>query len=138
MRIFLDTNVLVSAFATRGLCEDVFREVLTFHQLLTSRAVIAEFQRVLLVKLGAPNKLVDEMLSFLHTNAEVLSGSLNLDLAINDASDVQIVSDAASGASDVLVTGDKELLGLGEVGEMKILSPRQFWEIVRGKLSEGL
>ncbi len=29
MKVFLDTNVLVSAIATRGLCADVLREVST-------------------------------------------------------------------------------------------------------------
>lgn len=32
MRVFLDTNVLVSAFATRGLSADVFRLVLAEHE----------------------------------------------------------------------------------------------------------
>ena len=36
MRVFLDTNVLVSAFATRGLCADVLRHVLADHQLAAS------------------------------------------------------------------------------------------------------
>jgi predicted nucleic acid-binding protein len=29
---------------------------------------------------------------------------------------------------DVLVTGDKELQGLGKVASLKIMSPRQFWQ----------
>ena len=40
MRVFLDTNVLVAAFATRGLCADVFRLVLAEHELLVSAALI--------------------------------------------------------------------------------------------------
>ncbi len=41
MRVFLDTNVLVSAVATRGLCADVLREVLLSHQLLVSADLLA-------------------------------------------------------------------------------------------------
>ena len=33
MRVFLDTKVLVSAFLTRGICEDVVNVVLAEHQL---------------------------------------------------------------------------------------------------------
>jgi len=33
MRVFLDTNVLVAAYATHGLCEDVFRVILAEHEL---------------------------------------------------------------------------------------------------------
>ena len=46
MRVFLDTNVLASAAATRGLCADVLREVLTSHELLTSAQVLSELKRV--------------------------------------------------------------------------------------------
>jgi predicted nucleic acid-binding protein len=33
MRVFLDTNVLISGFTNRVLCEDVLREVLASHDL---------------------------------------------------------------------------------------------------------
>ena len=42
MRVFLDTNVLLSAFAARGLCADVFRTVLAEHELITSEFVLGE------------------------------------------------------------------------------------------------
>ncbi len=44
MRVFLDTNVLVSAVATRGLCADVLRETLVSHQLVVSAPLIAELK----------------------------------------------------------------------------------------------
>jgi hypothetical protein len=47
LRVFLDTNVLVAAFATRGLCADVLRLVLVHHELVTSAVVVAELQRAL-------------------------------------------------------------------------------------------
>jgi hypothetical protein len=34
LRVFLDTNVLVSAFATRGLCADLLELVLLQHELI--------------------------------------------------------------------------------------------------------
>jgi hypothetical protein len=38
--VFLDTNVLVSAFASRGLCADLFETVLLEHDFLVGRNVI--------------------------------------------------------------------------------------------------
>lgn len=35
MRVFLDTNVLVSAFSTRGFSSDVFRLVPAEHEMMT-------------------------------------------------------------------------------------------------------
>ena len=38
MKVFLDTNVLASAAATRGLCADVLREVFASHRPFHIRA----------------------------------------------------------------------------------------------------
>ena len=51
MRIALDTNVLVSAFATRGLSADVLNLTLVNHQLVLGEAVLGEFTRILRTKL---------------------------------------------------------------------------------------
>jgi predicted nucleic acid-binding protein len=40
VRVFFDTNVLVSAFLARGLCADLLRLVLTEHTLVTSEVVL--------------------------------------------------------------------------------------------------
>ena len=40
MRVLLDTNVLASAAATRGLCADVLRVVLAEHELVVCRQIL--------------------------------------------------------------------------------------------------
>jgi hypothetical protein len=45
MRALLNTNVIVSAATTRGLCADVFRSVLAGHELVTCARVLEEVQR---------------------------------------------------------------------------------------------
>ena len=47
MRVFLDTNVLVSAFASRGLCAEVLELVLLDHDLILGRNVLREFEKAL-------------------------------------------------------------------------------------------
>lgn len=47
MRVFFDTNVLVSAFLARGLCAVLLRLVLTEYTLVTSEVVLAELSDVL-------------------------------------------------------------------------------------------
>jgi len=42
-----------------------------------------------------------------------------------------ILSSALNGNADLLVTGDKELLDLGKIEYMEIVSPRGFWERMR-------
>ena len=58
MRVFLDTNVLVSAFATRGLCADVVRYVLAEHELIVGAVVLEELRRVLRTKMKLPSDVV--------------------------------------------------------------------------------
>ena len=60
MRVAFDTNVLVSAVATRGLCADVFNLVLAEHELIIGETVIAEMKRVLRQKMRVPAEAADE------------------------------------------------------------------------------
>ncbi len=46
MRVYLDTNVVVSAVATRGLCADVLQAILAEHQLVVGEAMLRELRRV--------------------------------------------------------------------------------------------
>ena len=48
MKIFLDTNVLASAFATRGLCADVVREIIDSENLIVSQQVLDELKEVII------------------------------------------------------------------------------------------
>ena len=55
MRVFLDTNVLVAAFATRGLCADVMRVVLAEHQ-VTGDVVLRELRKALARRIKLPRR----------------------------------------------------------------------------------
>lgn len=65
MRVFPDTNVLASAFGTRGLCADVLRLAFAEHELLTGEIVIEELRRVLSRKFALPARAVAEVEAFL-------------------------------------------------------------------------
>jgi putative PIN family toxin of toxin-antitoxin system len=128
MKIFLDTNVFVSAMATRGLCADVLREVLTSHQLVVSDSLLNELKQVLHQKLGVPAMLIDEVIEILQQDAHFAISKDLPGIVIKDKDDLMILSSALNGKADLLVTGDKELLDLGRVEGMDIVSPRMFWE----------
>ena len=132
MRVFLDTNVLVAAFATRGLCADVFRLVLAEHELLVSAALIEEVTRTLTKKIRVPDQVVREIVEFLRASASTVeSAPERPPIVVRDPDDLVILGGALSGGADVLVTGDKDLLVLGKVGALRIVNPRGFWELVR-------
>jgi putative PIN family toxin of toxin-antitoxin system len=131
MKVFLDTNVLVSAMATRGLCADVLREILTSHQLIVSIPLFNELRRVLRQKLRIPDELIDDAIEMLQQDAHFATPSTLSDVKIRDKDDLMILSSALNGNADLLVTGDKELLNLGKIQDMEIVSPRGFWRRIR-------
>ena len=133
MRVAFDTNVLVSAFATRGLSADVLNLILAHHQLLLGETVLGEFDRVLRTKFKVPDHTVSETTDFLRTQAVVVSGAPSLVLEIRDKDDAPILAEAVHGSADVLVTGDQDLLSIAEVSPIPILTPRGLWQLLRAE-----
>ncbi|MCE5276811.1 MAG: putative toxin-antitoxin system toxin component, PIN family [Planctomycetaceae bacterium] len=131
MRIFLDTNVIASALSTRGLCADLFRETGKFHELLVSGQVLDELQRVLTGKFSLPADAARAAVDEIARDAIVVEPGDQLELDISDKADLPILSAAAGAKADAFVTGDKEVLSLGQIASMPILSPREFWMMLQ-------
>jgi len=135
MRVFLDTNVLASAAATRGICADVLRKVFASHELIISEQVVEELRWVLANKFGVPNDDLEEFVWLLQQDTIVGQSSESPLVQVRDKSDIPIVSAALNAKADVFVTGDKEIQNLGQIGLLRVLSPRQFWEKLRTQLN---
>ncbi len=131
MRVFLDTNVVVAAVATRGLCADVMREVLARHELVITEALLDEIKTVLAGKIDVPAALVADLGSLLCEGAIRSTPSGTMNLPIRDQADLILISAALGGQAEVFVTGDVEILDLGTIGDMTVVSPRAFWERAR-------
>ena len=132
MKIVLDTNVLVSAFAARGLCADLFRHVIAEHELLVPEVVLTELERILTHRLGVPRETVAEIQQLLRGQTVIPRPAHHLALGLRDPDDEWVVASAASGGSEALVTGDKDILEEKPVMPMPVYSPREFWEVQRG------
>lgn len=131
MRVFLDTNVLVSAFAARGLCVDLFELVLVDHELVTGEQVLRELDRALRRKLKLPPVRTREILEFVAGQAiETAAGSKAANASV-DPPDALVLGEALAARADVFVTGDAALVKLARLKGMSILNPRQFWETLR-------
>lgn len=133
MKVFLDTNVLASAAATRGLCADVLRQVFASHQLFVSERVLNELKSVLRLKFGVAQDLIDDFIWLLQQDSVLAQPAELPRVEFQDKDDLIILGAAIEAGAEVFVTGDKELLGLGHIGHLEILSPRQFWEKVKGQ-----
>ena len=117
MRVFFDTNVLVSAFLTRGLCADLLRLVLTEHTLATSEVVLAELHDVLSRKGRLPAQQIEAIEMFLREHPVAPIPVQTLELGIVDA--------------DLFVTGDQGVLACSKP-PLPLVNPRGCWEQLRG------
>ena len=131
MRIFLDTNVIVSAVATRGLCADVLHVVVAEHELLVGKTVLKELRRVLRQKLRLPTATVNELDTFLRRHSTIVSKQAPLAVSLRDANDEAVLAEAIAGGADILVSGDRDLLQIADAAPIPILAPRGLWELLR-------
>ena len=131
MRVCLDTNVLVAAFATRGLCADVLRTVLAEHELIIGDVILTELRRVLTAKFKVPRDRVAAIEAIFAPFPLVPKPAAPSELRVRDPSDRWIVATAVAGQADILVTGDADLLDVATEAPIRILTPRDFWELLR-------
>ncbi len=131
MRIFFDTNVLVSAFATRGLCADLFSHVLLEHEMIVGEVVLVELHRALRDRIKLPRGLIDEIDDLLRDAVLVPRPKAHLNLGISDPDDEWIVASAVAGKADVLVTGDSSLLEAISRLPLPVVNPRGLWDRLR-------
>lgn len=132
MRVFADTNFLVSAFASRGLSADVFQLILTKHELQTGEFNLAELRRVLLEKLKLPAHIVEQAENMLRQHHIEPLPKVPSTVEIRDFDDRWVLASALNAKAHILITGDKDLLDVSnQLDEIRILNPRQFWELER-------
>lgn len=131
MRVCLDTNVLVAAFATRGLCADVFRTVLAEHDLVIGDVILVELRRVLSTKFKVPADRLDAVDAVFAPFPIIPKPDDPATHVIRDVADRWIVATAVAGNADVLVTGDRDLLDVRNQLPVRTLDPRAFWELLR-------
>ena len=130
MRVVLDTNVLVAAFATRGLCQNVLELCLADYTILISEFIVVELRRALKIKLKLPPALINEIIAFLKDQSEEIIPDPLPKVSFRDRSDINILALAVSGNAEVIVTGDRALQELKKFRGIPILSPRQFWQML--------
>jgi len=131
VRVVLDTNVLLAAFATHGLCEAVLEVCLTAHELVLSEYILRELRRHLTSKLRLPGTHADRIIGFLREHAALVRPSRVPADACRDRTDLPVLGTALAARADCLVTGDRDLLDVRQFRGIAILSPRGFHDRLR-------
>ena len=133
-RAVLDPNVLVAAAIQP---EGLAAHCLHAHaegrfELVVSPLLLEELRAVLRREKFRPFLTVDlgeRLVGALFHNATVLADPAEPESVSRDPGDDYLVALARAAAVHVLVSGDKDLLGLG-LPDLKIVSPREFLDLL--------
>jgi uncharacterized protein len=128
MRVVLDANVLIAAYAARGLCEAILELCIANDDIFLTAAILADVRKKLVRRIKLPAETADEIVSFLKANSEVVSPSEVPPGVCRDPDDNDILGAAKTTGADFIITGDDDLLVVGEYAGAKIVKPRQYWE----------
>jgi hypothetical protein len=137
LRAVLDTNVIVSALirpqGTPG--QVLARLVDGDFVLVLSSALVDELRHTLRKpRVRAYVDVSDEELggriAQLETLADPVGGNLEIDVEVRDPDDRMFLVAAVEARADCVVTGDADLLTLGEHDGIAIVTPRTFLDLL--------
>lgn len=131
-RVCLDSNVLIAAFAARGLCTDLLKLLLSDYDLVIPEVVAEEVQRILTSKLKLSRDALSSVQVVLERCSNVPKGNEPCPIPLRDPDDERVLADAIAAGAEILVTGDQDFLVAAEDSPIRILSPRAFLTLARG------
>lgn len=131
MRVVLDTNVIIAAFAARGLCAEVFEICLSDHAVILSEHILSETYEKLVKKIRLPENTAKSIIEYLRDTAEVVEPESIDEAVCRDKDDVKIIGAALKGKARFIITGDDDLLVLKSYKDIRMVTPREFWGVLR-------
>ena len=128
MRVVLDSNVIIAAFAARGLCNALFESCIGIHEIVLCKEILDEISEKLKNKLLLPDEITRQILIVLRSHAIIVIPEDVTRKAVRDKTDLMVLGSAVAGKVSYIVTGDKDLLEIGTYKDIEIINPRSFWE----------
>ena len=97
------------------------------------KTLLVELRRTLTTKMKVEPPLADEIIAELSAEFEMVEPKPLSKPVCRDADDDVVLATALAANAEVIVTGDADLLVLKEFQGIKIISPRQFVELLDTK-----
>ena len=131
MRVVFDTNVLVAAFISEGLCSKLLhRANRRDFDLYISSFIIREFQKALKTKIGLSKSGIKVLTDLLNEVVKLMNPKKRDEKQARgicrDKEDDLVLACALACDADYLVTGNQDLLEIRKIGKVRIVSPRDF------------
>lgn len=128
MKVVLDANILIAAYAARGLCEAVLEYCLNTDDISLTEEILTDVKEKLIKKIKLPCPDADRIILFLRDYATIVTPDPVPKSVCRDPDDVNILGAALAVKADYIITGDDDLLVLKKFGATKIVKPRAYWE----------
>ena len=128
MKLVLDTNVLIAALISRGVCADLLEHCVLRHEMVSSDFIMNELRRHLVGKFKYDTVAADEAVALLLSQMEIVTPKALPQPVCRDGDDDFILATAITGQAECIVTGDKDLLVLRQYEGIEIVSPSDFAE----------
>jgi uncharacterized protein len=127
VKLVLDTNVLVAAFLTRGVCHDLLERCQREHEIVLSSFILSEFESKLVGKFKVPAAEARAAWSLLEQHVTLVEPAPLEERVSRDPDDDVVLGTALAGACECIVSGDRDLRDLKIFRGIRILSPGKFW-----------
>ena len=127
MTVVFDTNVVVAALLTNGLCRECFRRAVRRRLLVSSPALLQEFESTLRRRF-AVTTASEEFLATFRDHVKLVDPTPLPARVCRDEDDDLVLATAVTAEADSVVTGDADLLVIGAYEGVRLVSPRQFLE----------
>ena len=132
MTVVFDTNVVVAALLTNGLCHECFRRAVRRRLLVSSPALLQELESTLRRKFEI-TAAAETFLDAYRAQVRLVDPMALPARVCRDEDDDLVLATAVTAGADRIVTGDQDLLVLGTYEAVHLVSPRQFLEWLDGK-----
>lgn len=130
MRVLLDSNVWLAILTTDGQCRRMWRQARSVSQICASPDILDEIEEKLRLKFGFHPRHAHLLAAFVRRQTLPVTAKGSPLKVCRDPDDDYILAAAVNAECEFLVTGDKDLLVLKNIVAMKIVTPREFAELV--------
>ncbi|MEW6001373.1 MAG: putative toxin-antitoxin system toxin component, PIN family [Nitrospirota bacterium] len=126
-----DTNVLIAAIITEGVCSKLLRRARAKEfYLISCPFIMTEIRRILSKKFRLSHEEIASAIEPIsEAIAQIIEHSLKITNICRDADDDNVLACAIAAKADYLVTGDSDLLEIKSCRSVKIITPRDFEEL---------
>lgn len=126
MKVVLDTNVLIDGFSDDFSAQARLLDAVRDSEIeaLITPQIEREYQLILRRLINDP--VYKEGIGDVLAQAKRVAPK-RVDTEIDDPEDYKFLQAAVGGAADFLVTMDRHLLAVGEIGTTRIVSPQEAW-----------